>query len=79
LLRNGGSSASATAFQVIFGSDLDLVPIEPMMLVEARVFRGDDGVLQIERDLAKRNKPVAVAIRRVVKPSLQTPLDVHHG
>jgi hypothetical protein len=32
LLRNGGSSASALAFQAVFGSDLDLVPIEPMVL-----------------------------------------------
>ncbi len=40
LLRNGGSSASAIAFQIVFGSDLDLVPIEPMVLVEARILRG---------------------------------------
>jgi hypothetical protein len=30
---------------------LNLVPIEPMVLVEARVFGGDDGVLKIGRDL----------------------------
>jgi hypothetical protein len=28
---------------------LDLVPIEAMVLVEARIFRGDDSVLKIGR------------------------------
>jgi hypothetical protein len=79
VLRNGGSSASAAAFQIVFGSDLDLVPIEPMVLVEACVLRGDDGMLQIGRDLAERNELVAFAIRRVVKPGLQAALRVHRG
>jgi hypothetical protein len=26
---------------IVFGRDLDLVPIEPVVLVEARVLRGD--------------------------------------
>jgi hypothetical protein len=56
---------------------LDLVPIEAMVLVEARVFRGDDSVLKIGRDLTERNKFVAFAVRRVVSPSLQATLDVH--
>ncbi len=77
MLRNGGSSASATAFQIVFGSDLDLVPIEPMVLVEARVLRGDDSVLEIRRDLAERNEFVAFVIRSVVNPGLQVALDVH--
>src|SRR5208282_1212442 len=79
LLRNGGSSASATAFQIVFGSDLDLVPIEPMVLVEARVLRGDNSVLEIGRDLAERNEFVAFAIRSVVNPGLQAALEVHRG
>jgi hypothetical protein len=79
LLRNGGSSASAIAFQIVFGSDLDLVPIESMVLVEVRVLCGDYSVLEIERDLAERNKFVAFAILRVVNPGLQAALDVHHG
>ena len=45
LLRNGGSPARATVFQIFFGGDLDLVSIEPMVLVEARVLRGDYSVL----------------------------------
>jgi len=32
-------------FQIVFGSDLDLVPIEPVVLVEARVLCGDYSVL----------------------------------
>jgi hypothetical protein len=62
LLRNSGSSASATAFQIVFGSDLDLVPIEPMVLVEARVLRRDYSVLEIGRDLAERNEFVVFVI-----------------
>jgi len=79
LLRNGGSSASAIAFQVVFGSDLDLVPIESMVLVEVRVLCGDYSVLEIGRDLAERNEFVAFAIRRVVNLGLQAALDVHRG
>ena len=32
---------SEIAFQIVFGRDLDIVPIEPVVLVEARVLRGD--------------------------------------
>jgi hypothetical protein len=73
-VRNGGSSASTIAFQIVFGSDLDLVPIESMVLVEVRVFRGDYSVLEIGRDLAELNECVAFAIRR-----LQAALDGHRG
>ena len=50
-----------------------------MMLVEARVFRSDDGVLEIERDLAQRNEFVPFVIRRVVNPGLEAALHVHCG
>jgi hypothetical protein len=79
LLRDGGSSASATAFQIVFGGDLDLMPIEPVVLVEARVLRRNYGVLEIGRDLPERNEFVAFVIRTVVNPGLQAPLDVHRG
>jgi len=46
-----------------------------MVLVEARVFRGDDSMLEIGRDLAQRNE----FVRRVVNPSLQAALQVHRG
>jgi len=55
------------------------VPIESMVLVEARVFRGDDSMLEIGRDLAQRNEFVSFLIRRVVNPSLQAALQVHRG
>jgi hypothetical protein len=79
LLRNGGSSASAIAFQIVFGSNLDLVPIESVVFVETCVLCGDYSVLEIGRDLAERNKLVAFVIGRVVNPSLQMALDVHRG
>src|ERR1700739_3884853 len=62
LLRNCGGAASAIAFQIVFRSDLDLVPIESVMLIEVRVLRGDYGVLEIGRDLAERNKLVSFVI-----------------
>ena len=79
LLRNGRSSASAIAFQIFVGSDLDLVPIESMVLVEARILCGDYSVLEIDRDLAERNEFVPFSRRRVVNPGLQAALDVHRG
>jgi hypothetical protein len=77
LLRNGGSSASAFAVQVLLGSNLDLVPIESMVLVEVRVLSGDYSMLEIGRDLAERNEFVLFAIRLVETPGLQAALDVH--
>src|SRR5689334_6224498 len=50
-----------------------------MVLIEAPVLRDNDGMLQIGRDLAERNKLVAFPILRVVKPGLETALDVHCG
>ena len=50
-----------------------------MVLIEARVFCRDYGVLEIGRDLAERNEFVPFAIRRVVKRGLQAALDVHRG
>jgi hypothetical protein len=47
LLCNGGSTARAIAFQIVFCSDLDRVPIESMVLVEVRVLCGDYSVLEI--------------------------------
>jgi hypothetical protein len=79
LLRKGGPSAQAAAFHVVSSSDLYLVPIESMMLVKARVFRGDDSMPEIGRNLAQRNKFVTFVIRRVVNPGLQAALHVHRG
>jgi hypothetical protein len=50
-----------------------------MMFVEARVFRGDHGMLEIRRDLAQRNEFVSFLIRRAVNPGLQAALHVHRG
>jgi hypothetical protein len=77
LLRDGGGSASAIAFEIVFGGDLDLVPIESMVMVEVRVLCGDYSVLEVGRDLAQRNEFVAFAVRRAVNRGLQAALDVH--
>jgi len=79
LLCKGGSSANAAAFHIVLGIDLDLVPVESMVLVEARVLGGDDRVLEIGGDLAERHELAAVAIRLVVNPGLKAALDVHGG
>ena len=65
-----GSSAGAVGLQSVFGSDLDLVPIEPMVLVEMRVLFGDYSVLEIDRELAERNEFVTLAMRHVMNPRL---------
>ena len=46
LLGEGGGTACACAFKIIFCGDLDLVPVEAVMLVKAGIFSGDDGVLE---------------------------------
>ncbi len=79
MLRNGGGSARAAAFPIFVGGYFDLVPIEPMVLVEAPVFRGDDSVLEVGRDLTEGNKFVALTIRRLVNQGLQATLDMHSG
>ena len=50
-----------------------------MVLVEARVLRGDYSVLEIGRDLAERNEFIAFVIWSVASPGLQSTLDVHHS
>jgi len=77
LLGNGRGSAGTIPFKIFAGGDLDFVPIEAMVLVEARVFRGDDSVLKVGRNLTERNKFVAFQVRRLVNPTLQATLDVH--
>jgi len=79
LLREGGCSTSALAFHILSRSDFNLVPIEPVMLVEARVLGGDYGVLEIRRDLAERKELIVFLIWPVMNPGLQSALDLHHG
>jgi len=79
LLGDGGSPARATSFQIVIGSDLDLMPIESVVLVKARVFSCDHSMLELGRDLAEGNESVTFMIRRVVNPRLQAALDVHRG
>ena len=79
LLRQRGSSSNATSFQVFFSSDLYLVPIEPMMLVKARILCGDYRMLEIGRYLAERNEFVSFPIGGVVNPGLQTAFGLHGG
>jgi hypothetical protein len=79
LLRKGRPSANAGAFDIAFRGDLHGVPIESMVLVEAGIFRGDDGMLEIGRDLAERNECVSFVIGRVVNPGLQAALHVNCG
>jgi len=58
---------------------MDLVPIEPVMLIEARILRSNYCVLEIGRDLAERNEFVAFMIRSAMNPGLQVALDVYCG
>jgi hypothetical protein len=66
-----------SAFHIVFGGSLYRAPIESVMLIEARIFRGNDGMLEIERDLLQRNELVSFAVRRVTHPSLEAALNMH--
>ena len=79
LLRYCRRSTHAATFHIVFSVDLDLVPVESMVQVKARILGGDDGVLEIRRDLVEGNEPVALVIRRVVNPGLYVALNVHGG
>ncbi len=46
LLRKGGTSAYAAAFHIVFGSDLDCVPVEPMVPV-AEFVLGKQRILEL--------------------------------
>jgi hypothetical protein len=50
-----------------------------MVLIKARVLRGDYGMLEFERDLAERNEFVVFVVRSAVYPGLQVALDVDRG
>ena len=52
MLRDGGAAADASAFHVFVGGEFHGLPIEAVVLVEARVLGGDDGVLEVGGDLA---------------------------
>ena len=79
LLRNGGASANAATFHVALGGELNCLPIEAVMLVEATVFRGDNGMLESGRDLAQRDKFASFLIGNAVNPRLNTALHVDGG
>jgi hypothetical protein len=79
LLRKRGPAANARSFHIAFRGNFHRVPIESMMLVKARVFRGDNRMLEIARDLAQRNEFVSFVIWRAANPGLRAPLHVHRG
>jgi hypothetical protein len=49
------------------------------VLVEARVFSGDHGVLEVGRDLAEGNEFVVLVVGRAVDEGLEAALDVDSG
>jgi hypothetical protein len=50
-----------------------------VVLVEMRIFGGDDSVLKIRGYLAEWNELIALTIWRVVSPSLKAALHVNRG
>ena len=79
LLGNSGAAADASTFEIVFGGDLNGLPIEAVMLVEACVFGGNGSMLKIGADLAEGNEVVMIVIRSVVNPGLHAALDVDGG
>ena len=76
LLRQGGASAGAAALHIFFSGEMDGVPIEAVVVVETRILRGDDSVLEIWRDSIQRYELVAVVIGLAVNRGLQAAFDV---
>ena len=48
LLIDGGCTAQLAFFEVGCGGNFDLPPIESVVLVEARIFGGNNGVLKMK-------------------------------
>jgi len=63
----------------VVGCEFHRLPIEAMVLIEARILRGDDGVLEIGRDLAEWNEFVVCQVRLVMNESLEAALDMDRG
>lgn len=79
LLGDRGGSAGACAFEVVFSGDLNFVPVEAVVLVEACVFSGYDGVLKFGRDLCHRKEAVVLLVRCAVAESLESSLRLDRG
>jgi len=79
LLGDRGAAADAAAFHVFIGSEFHGLPIEAMVLVEARVFSGDNGVLEVGRDLAEGDELVVLVVGLAVNEGLEAALDVDGG
>ena len=60
------------ALNIIFNGDLNLLPVESMMLEKTGVLSGYDGVLQGRGNLPDRHEHVHLAIRSAVRQGLQT-------
>ena len=65
--------------EVTFGGDLHGLPVEAVVLVEAGVFGGDDGVLEVGGDPAEGNEVVGGGVGLGGEPGLDAALDVDGG
>jgi hypothetical protein len=83
LLVDGGAPAETVlgivVVEVPFGSDLHGLPVEAVVLVEAGVFGGDDGVLEVGGDAVEGNEVVGGGVGLGGKPGLDAALDVDRG
>jgi hypothetical protein len=79
LLRDRRGTAGSRTLEVVYCGDLDLVPVEAVVLVETRVFSGDDGVLELGRYLGEGNEAVALMVGSAVDDGLQMALHVDCG
>jgi hypothetical protein len=79
LLCKGGASAKAAASHIVFSSKLNRMPVETMVLVEARILCGDDSVLEIRRYLTEGYEFVSFVIRHGLIPALHSALHLHRG
>ena len=83
MLVDGGAAAE-TVFgivivEVAFGGDLHGLPVEAVVLVEAGVFGGDDGVLEVGGDAVEGNEVVDGGVGLGGEPGLDAALGVDRG
>ena len=79
LLGDGGGSAAASGLFALVDGVFNFHPIEAVVLVEAGVFGGDEGVLQGRGDLGHRDEDVFLVIRGWLRKSLDAALDLDGG
>jgi hypothetical protein len=78
LLRDGGCAARDLAGLTTFLRDFsDLFPINAAVFIEAPVFGGDNGVLQVGRDAVQGDETLLLAVATPGEEGRESTLELH--